>query len=31
MTTFGIIAMLELSAGALDLWMKVSSVQKVHL
>ena len=30
-TTFGMIVMLELSAGALDLWMNVSSVQKVHL
>ena len=30
-TTFGIMMMLELSAGNLDLWMNVSSVQKIAL
>ena len=30
-TTFGIMMMLELSAGNLDMWMNVSSVQKIAL
>ena len=30
-TTFGIIMMLELSVGNLDLWMNVSSVQRLRI